>query len=98
MTVESRYNKILKQIGKESIGKRPRTVIRHILEHGQSQIITTETLTETYGYEHPPRAIRDVKDLGIPLKKTSVKNAAGRTIASYSLGRLPDVLDVAIVR
>lgn len=81
MTVESRYNKILKQIGKESVGKRPRTVIRHILEHG---FITTETLTETYGYEHPPRAIRDVKDLGIPLKKTSVKNAAGRTIASYS--------------
>ena len=96
MTVESRYNKILKQIGKESIGKRPRTVIRHIIEHG---FITTETLTETYGYEHPPRAIRDVKDLGIPLCKTNAKNESGKTIAKYEFttreqivklgGRLP---------
>ncbi len=36
---------------------RPRTVIEHILENGQ---ITTEELKDTYGYNHPPRAIRDV--------------------------------------
>ena len=78
--VESRYNEILKQIGKDSIGKRPRIVIRHILEYGS---ITTETLTKKYGYEHPPRAIRDVKDLGIPLVRKSTKNAAGKTIAIY---------------
>ena len=35
--------------------KRPRTVIDHILEHGQ---ITTEELKDVYGYNHPPRAIR----------------------------------------
>ena len=31
--------------------KRPKTVIDHILEHG---FITTEELSELYGYDHPP--------------------------------------------
>ena len=44
--------------------KRPRTVIAHILEHGQ---ITTEELKDIYGYNHPPRAIRDVREQGIPI-------------------------------
>lgn len=44
--------------------KRPRTVIKHILEHGY---ITTEELREKYGYNHPPRAARDVREQGIPL-------------------------------
>jgi hypothetical protein len=34
--------------------KRPKTVIDHILKHGQ---ITTEDLKNAYGYNHPPRAI-----------------------------------------
>lgn len=41
--------------------KRPRTVIQHILQHDQ---ITTEELKNTYGYNHPPRAIRDVREQG----------------------------------
>ena len=45
--------------------KRPKTVIDHILKHGQ---ITTEELKDTYGYNHPPRAARDVREQGIPLK------------------------------
>lgn len=39
--------------------KRPRTVIEHILEHGY---ITTEELRTRYGYNHPPRAARDVRE------------------------------------
>ena len=42
--------------------KRPRTVIDHILAHGY---VTTEDLKERYGYNHPPRAARDVRELGI---------------------------------
>lgn len=42
--------------------KRPATVIRHLLEH---DYITTEELREKYGYRHPPRAIRDVRERGI---------------------------------
>jgi hypothetical protein len=41
--------------------KRPKTVIDHILKHG---FISTQELKDTYGYNHPPRAVRDVKEHG----------------------------------
>jgi hypothetical protein len=64
-------------------GKRSRIVIAHILKHGQ---ITTEDL-EHYGYRHPPRAIGDVRDQGIPIVRASVRNSDNsRTIAVYTFG------------
>jgi hypothetical protein len=60
--------------------KRPKTVIDHILKHGQ---ITTEELQNLYGYEHPPRAARDVREQGIPLETFKATNAQGRKIAAY---------------
>ena len=65
-------------------GKRPRTVVKHILEHGH---ITTEQLKTTYGYNHPPRATRDVRELGIPLETFRVRGSDGRMIAAYRFGR-----------
>ena len=69
---------------KSVTGKRPKTVINHILKHGH---ITTEELLNNYGYEHPPRAARDVREEGIPLETFRVKNREGRSIAAY---RFPD--------
>jgi hypothetical protein len=63
--------------------KRPRTVIDHILKHGQ---ITTEQLKEKYGYNHPPRAARDVKEQGIPLEMFRVTGSDGRKIGAYRFG------------
>lgn len=63
--------------------KRPRTVIDHILEYGQ---ITTEDLKDIYGYNHPPRAIRDVKEHGIPLDMFRIIGSDGRSIAAYRFG------------
>jgi hypothetical protein len=63
--------------------KRAKTVIDHLLKYGR---ITTEELKTVYGYNHPPRAARDVRELGIVLEKISVKNAAGRSIAAYKFG------------
>ena len=63
--------------------KRPKTVIDHILKHGQ---ITTEELKNVYGYSHPPRAARDVKEHGIPLETFSATGADGRKIAAYRFG------------
>jgi len=61
--------------------KRPRTVIHHILQHG---FITTEELSELYNYDHPPRAVRDVRENGIPLETYSVTSSkTGRKIAAY---------------
>ncbi len=63
--------------------KRPRTVIAHILRHG---FITTEQLKDKYGYNHPPRAVRDVKEQGIPIEMFRVEGKDGRKIAAYRFG------------
>ncbi|MBP7962085.1 MAG: hypothetical protein KBG20_01230 [Caldilineaceae bacterium] len=63
--------------------KRPRTVIEHILEHGY---VTTEELRDTYGYNHPPRAARDVREQGIPLETFRVTGTDGRSIGAYRFG------------
>jgi len=68
--------------------KRARIVIEHILEHG---FITTEQLEKLYGYNHPPRAARDVREAGIPLETFRVKNNTGRTIAAYRFGDLSTI-------
>ena len=59
---------------------RPRRVIEHILEHG---FVTTEELRTIYGYDHPPRAARDVREEGIPLDTFRVRNSQGRSIGAY---------------
>ncbi|MDR1510586.1 MAG: helix-turn-helix domain-containing protein [Synergistaceae bacterium] len=63
--------------------KRPRTVIQHILQHGY---ITSQELKDTYGYNHPPRAVRDVREYGIPLVTYRIEGADGRRIAAYKFG------------
>jgi len=65
--------------------KRPKTVIEHILKHG---FITTEDLKVTYGYSHPPRAARDVREHGIPLETFRVMGSDGRKIAAYRFGTI----------
>lgn len=62
--------------------KRPKTVIQYILEHG---FVTTEDLKKL-GYEHAPRAARDVREQGIPLETFRVKDSNGRSIAAYRFG------------
>lgn len=62
--------------------KRPKTVIDHILKYG---FVTTEELKQM-GYEHAPRAARDVRELGIPLETFRVKDSNGRSIAAYRFG------------
>jgi hypothetical protein len=69
-------------------GKRARIVVDHILEHGY---ITTEDLEKTYGYSHPPRAARDVREQGVPLETFKVKSSDGRDIAAYRFGKLADI-------
>ena len=65
--------------------KRARIVIDHILEYGH---ITTEELEKDYGYNHPPRAARDVREAGIPLETFRLKSKDGeRNIAAYKFWR-----------
>ena len=73
-------------------GKRARTVIEHILQHG---FITSEQLQSLYHYEHAPRAIRDVREQGIAVETFRVKNASGKSIAAYRFGNPADVSSAA---
>ena len=73
-------NEILKQI-KAVTNKRARFVLDAIVKNG---VVTTEEISLA-GYEHPPRAARDVRELGFPLKTIRVKHTNGRTIAAYTL-------------
>lgn len=82
---------ISKKIGqqlKTITNKRARIVIEHILKHG---FITTEDLEKKYGYNHPPRAARDVREAGIPLETFRVKSGDGRSIAAYRFGDLAKI-------
>ncbi len=59
--------------------KRPKTVIDHILAHG---FITTEELKDQYGYNHPPRAVRDAREHGVPIETFRVSGPVKRTSLS----------------
>lgn len=63
--------------------KRAKVVIDHILAQ---DYITTEELETLYGYKHPPRAARDVREQGIPLETFTVKSSTGKSIAAYRFG------------
>jgi len=70
-------------------GKRAKAVIGLILKHGQ---VTTEEL-ERIGYIHPPRAVRDVREHGIPIETIRVKGKNGKSIAAYKFGNPAEIQD-----
>lgn len=81
------YSKEFLELLESVKAKRPRTVIQHILEHGH---ITSQELKDVYGYNHPPRAVRDVREHGIPLVTYRITGNDGRKIAAYKFGDLKD--------
>jgi predicted DNA-binding protein len=81
--MQQKYPKEFLDLCKSVTAKRSKTVIDHILKNGH---ITTEELKEKYGYNHPPRAARDVREHGIPLETFRVTGSNGRKIAAYRFG------------
>jgi len=69
---------LLKRI--ESVSnKRARFVLDSIVKNGR---VTTEEINHA-GYEHPPRAVRDARELGFSIQTIKVKHTNGRSIAAY---------------
>ena len=79
MTISEEFKKKLLSV----TAKRPATIIAHILKNGS---ITSEEIKEIYGYNHPPRAVRDVREQGIPIETFRTKDSSGRAIAAYRFG------------
>jgi hypothetical protein len=59
--------------------KRARFVLDSIAKNG---MVTTEEINRA-GYEHPPRAVRDARELGFAIQTIKVKHTNGRPIAAY---------------
>jgi hypothetical protein len=83
-----KYPKQFLILAKSITNKRAKIVIDHILDKG---FITTEDLEKTYGYSHPPRAARDVRESGIPLETFNTKSSEGKSIAAYRFGDLSKI-------
>lgn len=56
--------------------------VKAMLERGS---VTTEDLN-ALGYDHPPRAIADVRDNGIPVVTETDRSTSGKRMARYRLG------------
>jgi hypothetical protein len=87
----SEYTKDFLDLVNSVTAKRPKTVIQHILKYG---FITSQELKDKYGYNHPPRAVRDVREYGIPLITYRIQGNDGRSIAAYKFGDPKDVKNV----
>ncbi len=88
-TPENTLDTALIKLCRRVEAKRARTVIDHILQYG---IITNEELSDIYGYNHPPRAIQDVKDNGIPLIRHNVTSPkTGRRMGAYTFGDISKI-------
>lgn len=64
-----------------SMSKRARECLEHLLRYGT---LSTEQLNQM-GYEHPPRAIRDLRDAGVVVETGATRNHVGKRIAEYTL-------------
>jgi len=85
---KQKYPKDFLDLANSIKNKRAKIIINHILEHGH---ISTEEIEKAYGYNHPPRAARDVREAGIPLETFKVKSTDGKSIAAYRFGDLSKI-------
>lgn len=61
--------------------------LRAMLDKGH---VTTADMN-ALGYDHPPRAIGDVRDAGIPVVTERIRTESGKRMARYRLGRAEDI-------
>ena len=54
-------------------------MLDYIAEHGSVSTIELKNA----GYDHPPRAVMDAKDLGFAIKRVTTRRPDGQRIASY---------------
>lgn len=67
--------------------KRGADVLKVMLEKGW---ISTDEINDL-GYNHPPRAIGDVRDAGVPVITGKGTSRSGKRMAVYSLGAASDI-------
>lgn len=82
-SVDPKIRTLAEKVIAEGKNKRAIAVLEALLDKGT---ITTDELNEM-GYNHPPRAVGDVRDAGIPIVTGSATSTkTGRRMAVYSFG------------
>jgi hypothetical protein len=82
-TIDRRIRAIAEQVIAEGKNKRAIAVLKTLLRKGS---ISTDDLQDL-GYNHPPRAVGDVRDAGIPIRTGSgISARSGRRMAVYTFG------------
>lgn len=83
MSIDPHIKGLAEKIIASGKNKRAIIVLKAMLMSGS---ITTDELL-ALGYNHPPRAVGDVKDAGIPIVKQNARSPkTGRRMAVYSFG------------
>ncbi|MDC1249476.1 HNH endonuclease [Planktomarina sp.] len=77
------FKQIIATLNSASI--RPLRVIWECVVNGE---VSTEKLQNEYGYNQPPRAARDVRELGFKLITSNGKTSSGKRMAIYKLDDL----------
>lgn len=73
---------LLDFIKKAHLSVRAQKVVDYLIDNGS---VTTEEIA-SWGYGHAPRAIRDVREAGIPLITSRIQSSDGRSIGIYTFG------------
>jgi hypothetical protein len=82
-SIDPRIRALAEKVIAQGKNKRAIAVLKALLKSGS---ITTDQLNEL-GYNHPPRAVGDVRDAGIPIITGSMTSPkTGRRMAVYSFG------------
>ena len=86
--IDDQVRQMAEEVIQRGKNKRAIVALEILLEKGQ---VSTDDL-KNLGYNHPPRAIGDVRDLGIPIITGSgVSEETGRTMAVYMFGSSADI-------
>ncbi len=85
--VEPAIRELAEQVINGGGSKRAANVLKVMLDKGS---ISTDEINEL-GYNHPPRAIGDVRDCGIPVITGKGVSKSGQQMAIYSLGAAADI-------
>lgn len=88
LIMDSKVHDFVEKVLKNNdISLRGKKVLKFLVEHGS---ITTPDISNM-GYNHPHRAIRDVRDAGIPIITTWETDAHKKRHAKYTFGNSSDI-------
>lgn len=89
MQIDPRIIVLAERVIAEGKNKRAIAVLRVLLDKGA---ISTDDLNDL-GYNHPPRAVGDVRDAGIPIITGAGTSRTGKRMAVYSFGDPAEIQD-----